>query len=589
MDWPLPDAVRQAKRQVSDDLRSDPYLPYILLLSFVLASFWVWHRLPNFATRDERWRVVDPVEVLAAYLDDPALGSVTEGVAYWRTYGAAMYLSAVALVPTLILVLASGSLSGFAAMGRHLDVSFWEHWLRTPGWIWTASVLPARLANVALAVGSVYVLYRLGTTVRDRATGRLAALLFSLTWGLVILSHEAGEDVPSLFFFLLSFYFAVRYVDAGQRRLFYWGCLFGGASIAFKLSGGVSAVVLGVALLQRARREDWPRSLVRPQVVAGGLLVAVAAIAVGYPTIAFGAPSEFGGRISRAFSAKSDPHGWLVKPNWWWILRGYLHGLGLPLALGTVGGVVAALPRLRDRSLTADALALALVAVGSFLAVFSTWEYIRTHHLFPTFSLLVFVLAVGLARLREREARVGRVVIAALVLTSAIYAGVGALGYASQPRDQAVSWFEINAADNASVETYANDPQDAAVPHWADAEYVPRSGMAGVRERCPEYIVLNYHTAILTLAPDSHSARADILNSRNAELYVRDLLGEDTYPYAVAGEFGPRPRFLDGEPRRPTWWRLLRVGLVPRTIQYGDPQDMGVNQYTVVLERSGEC
>jgi hypothetical protein len=208
----LLESLRRAKRQVADDLRADPYLAYILLAALLLASFWVWHRLPNFATRDERWRVVDPVEVLAAYLDDPRLGSISEGVAYWRTYGAAMYLSAVALVPVFVVVLATDSLPVFADMGRHMSTGFWDHWLRTPGWIWTWSVLPVRLANVAMAVGSVYVTYRIGTTMRDRATGRIAASLLTVTWGFLVLAHEGGADVPALFFLLLSLYFAIRYV-----------------------------------------------------------------------------------------------------------------------------------------------------------------------------------------------------------------------------------------------------------------------------------------------------------------------------------------------------------------------------------------
>jgi predicted nucleic acid-binding protein len=34
---------------------------------------------------------------------------------------------------------------------------------------------------------------------------------------------------------------------------------------------------------------------------------------------------------------------------------------------------------------------------------------------------------------------------------------------------------------------------------------------------------------------------------------------------------------------------LLWAGIQPRTVQYGDPQDFGPHQYTVVLERSGSC
>ncbi|MFC7142121.1 glycosyltransferase family 39 protein [Halosimplex aquaticum] len=588
---PLSDPLQRAKRQVVDDLRADPYLPYILAAALLLSSFWIWHRLPNFATRDERWRVVDPIEVLAAYLDDPGIGSITEGVAYWRTYGSAMYLSAIALVPVFVVVLASDALPAFADMGRHLGVGFWPHWLRTPGWIWTWSVLPVRLANVAMAVGSVYVIYRIGTTVRDRATGRLAAALLTVTWGFLVLAHEGGEDIPSLFFLLLSLYFAVRYVESGVDRLFYWGCLFGGVSIAFKLSGGVSAVMLGVAHVHRARRSEdgLVGSLVRPKFLGVGVLIGIATVAVGFPSIVFGAPEEFGARIGRAFGAKSEPHGWLVQPSWWWILRGYLNGAGIPLFAAFVGGAVAALGRFREQSLTADGLRIALVGVGTYLLVFSTWRYVRTHHLLPTFALLALVLAVGLVRLRERRPAVGRAFVAVLLVVSAVYAGAGTLAYASQPRDQAVQYLTSHGGANDTIETYTGDPQDAAVPHSNRVEHRPGFGVATFAERCPAYVVLNYHRSLLYLAPDSWGKRAAILSNPRVESHLRDLLAEDTYPYEIAGEYGREPRFLRGQGRAPMWKRLLRVGTRPRVMQYGDPQDMGVDQYTVVLRRTGPC
>lgn len=587
-------AFGRTKRQVVDDLRSDPYLPYILAIAFLLCVFWVWHRLPNFATRDERWRVVDPVEVLAVYLDDPGFAAIQEGVDVWRVYGAMMYLSGLMLLPVFAGVLLTGRVDAFADMGRHFatehSVGLWEHWQGTPADIWTTSVLFVRLANVAFAVGSVYVVYRLGTTIRDRATGRLASVVFTFTWALVVLAHEAGEDVPALFFFLLAVYFAVRYLEDGARSLFYAGCLCGGLSIAFKLSGGVSAVVLGAALLLRARRsrEGFVRGLIRPRVILGGLGVAFVAIAVGYPSILFGSPSEFGARLDRAFSTKSDPHGWRTKPSWWWILRGYLHGAGLPLALGLVGGLVGVVPSLRDRTPAAGKLALLLVGVASFLLVFSRWSYVRTHHLLPTFPLLVVVLAVVLRRLADARPRVGRALIAVLVLTSAVYTSAGALAYASQPRDQATEWLSGHATEGETLETYAGDPQESVAPHGMDVSHVPGRDMIGLRQRCPEYVELSYHLPLPYLAPDDYSEWSDSHSSEMREEYVRDLLAEDTYPYEVAAEFGRRPAFVDGEPL-PEWRRLLRTGIRPRSIQYGDPQDMGVDQYTVIMRRNDSC
>jgi len=584
---------RQARRRVVDDLRRDPYLLYILLASLLLCAFWVWHRLPNFATRDERWRVLDPVETFAAVYDDPSISAFQDGVTTWRTYGAAMYLSGLMLVPVAVAAALNGQLDAFAAMGRHQGVGYWEHWQRTPGWIWTASILFVRLANVALAVGSVYVVYRIGTVTRDRATGRLAAVFAALTWGLIILAHEGGEDIPSLFFFLCAVYFAVRHLESGDLRPFYLGCLCGGASIAFKLSGGVSALVLGGAYLLHARRSGKPLrdALVRPRLLVGGLLIALVTIAVGYPSILFGAPSEFVGRLERAMETKSDIHGWRDEPSWWWIARGYLHGVGLPLTVGFVAGVVAALARLgrRRTSTTSHALALFLVGVGAFLAVFSGWEYVRTHHLLPTFPLLALVLATVLVDLREESRTVGRVVVAVLVVTTAIYAGVGTLGYASQPKDQANQWLSSHADGNDTLETYVYDVQESAAPHSMTVDYVRSFRVRTLHQRCPEFVELNSHLMLAYLAPPEWSLWSETHDNPTRARFIRHLIDGNDTTYEVAARFGPPPRYLDGGERPPVWRELLRAGTHPRSVQYGDPQDIGTDQYTVILRRTGQC
>jgi hypothetical protein len=107
-------------------------------------------------------------------------------------------------------------------------------------------------------------------------------------------------------------------------------------------------------------------------------------------------------------------------------------------------------------------------------------------------------------------------------------------------------------------------------------------------KRCPADIELTYHRAPAVAVGREEQQRADTLWQSTATDYYEALLAEDTYPYEVAETFGRRPPFLDGERRDPAW-AFLRVGLRPRTIQYGDPQDMGVNQYTIVLERNGTC
>jgi len=588
----LAGALRRGKAQVREDLGADPYLLYILLLATLLCAFWIWHRLPNFATRDERWRVLDVAQPVGRFIEDPSLGSIREGVTYWRSYGGTFYVYGLVILPVLVFLITAGEGGVIVDLADYSITDLRGGWHGVPGWVWTAIVLPARLVNVAFAVGSVYLVYRIGTKVDGRATGRLAALLLSLTWGVLVLAHEAGEDVPALFFFLLAVYLAVQYVESGSRRTFYLGSLCGGLAAGFKLTAGVSALVLGVAHLQYARRsgESLQSAVLQPRFLGTGVAIGIGAILFSYPQMLVGAPVEIGERVSRGASAKGNPHGWLVAPSWWWLTRGFLNGLGLPLALASVAGVSGALGWIHERSRVGTFSRLALLVIGVILLVYSGWAYVRTHHLLLLFPLVILLVAIGAGRLSDRRPTVTRVLVAALVLSTATYAVVGDLGYAAQGRDRAAVWLTTHAGPNATVESYVRDPQDTAVPHHLDYDKPPVPGsMTDVTSRCPDYILLHPHRSLLYVAPDSHNDRADKYDDSEASAYVSALLDEEGYPYEVAGRFGREPSYLDGGTNRSTAVALLWAGIQPRTVQYGDPQDFGPHQYTVVLERSEPC
>jgi hypothetical protein len=598
------ESLRRVRRQVADDLAADPYLPYLLLLAAFVASFWFWHRVPAFATRDERWRIVDPMVAVGAFAEDPSFESFKRGVRFWRPFGATFYLYGIVLIPVFVVAFATGELAPLARIPARFGTDPWTLWYGTPRWIWTWGILLARLVNAAFAVGCVYVTYRIGTEMRDRATGRIAAVLLTFTWGLLVLAHEVGEDVPALLFFLLVVYLGLRYAQTGEAVTFLGASAAGGAAIAFKLTAAVSVILVVVAYLLRVRNAGpgWREALVRPGLFVGGGVLGAVVIFLGFPTVLTHGVDVLLERIVRGTTGKTEPHNYIVAPTWWWLLRGYLNGLGLPLFVAAVGAVGASVPLLRERSPEADGLLLSFVGLGTFLLLYARWAYVRTHHLLPTFPLLVLVIAIVAARLLDWSRSLARPLIAVLVLSSALYAGVGTLGYATQPRDEATAWLATNAGPNATVETYSHDPQEAAVPHGMTV-YRPshQSATEGdelsrhewtvrIEERCPDYVELNYYYAFYQLAPDSHSARAERVSRHRLEGYFSSLVRGDEYPYDVVAEFGPRPEFMQDSgssvDRLP---ELLRVGIVPRSIQYGDPQDFGVDQYTMILERTGRC
>jgi len=578
--------AKRAWRQVVSDLRADPYLPYVLVLTALLAGFWFWHRTPNFATRDESTRLLDPMVAFGTFLSDPGVESLREGVAWGREpFGATFYLFGLALVPVVLAAAVRGQLDAFLAF--HLPraaFGYWAVWHATPAWIWTWSIALVRLINVAFAVGSVYLTYRIGVQVRDRTAGRLGALFLALTFGFLTLAHEGGEDVPALFFLLLSITLLIAYVRTGEAAPFLAASAFGGVAIAFKLTAAPIVAVVGAAFLLRAHRlgPAWRSALDRPWLLLGGAWLGLLALVLGFPTLLVGEVGIVLERVFLASVARSEHATGPDAPVWWWFARQYFDAFGLPLFLATLAGLAATVARVRDRARDVHATVLVLVSLGLFVAVFSRWHDFRVHHLLPTFPLLVVLLGAALSSLRERRAGLAGVVVALLVVSAGAYAVVGTAGYATAPRDGAVAWLDANADPGDTLEVYRVHMQDAAVPHWMTvAHRWNRDEVVGAT--CPRYVELGYRD-LLYLDPNTYYR-----NDPAVAAYVRGLLsGQDGY--RIVAEFGPRPpNFVPDRPRPGSLADLVRVGIYPETDQYADEQELRENQYTVILERTGEC
>jgi len=583
---PLGQLYRRAKTCLLADLREDPSLPWILAAATLLSGFWFWHRLPNTATRDEWSRAIDPLVALRSVVADPSFEGVREGVAWGRVpFGATFYLFGLALVPVVAVAVLTGHTEAIVGpFPPEGEFGYFPLWNGTPAWFWNGYLGLVRLFSVAFAVGSVYLTYRIGTTIADRATGRLSAVLLTLTFGFLTIAHEGGEDMPALFFLLFALYLLVRYVQDGESRLFLAASAIGGVAIAFKLTAAPVISVIAVAHLLRAwGRADWPRSLYRPRLLATGAALGGLTILLGFPTALVGefgllAQRLFGGPVGRATHATGPD-----APIWWWFLRQYLTGLGWPLFVASVGGVVATVALAARRRASAGTL-LVTTALFAFLALFAPWHDFRVHHLLPTFPLIAVLVASSLLVLRDRRATVGRVTIGLLVASSAVYAGVGVAGYADMPRDRAVDWLSENADDGDTIEVYRRHVQDTALPHGASVNHL--FGPEESYERtdpCPTYVQLGYRD-LLYLSEDTYY-RSDAARAA----YIRELL-DGEYGYELVAEFGPRPpNFVPDRPTPGSLTDLFPLGIVPQTGHYADEQELRPNQYTAILELTGEC
>jgi hypothetical protein len=596
-----PGPVRYAIRRFREDVSADPYLRYILLATLLLAGFWFWHRIPNFATWDEHVRVLDPLVAYATVLSDPSVEGVRRGVAWGRApFGATFYLYALATLPVVVYAALTGQLAVVAAMRNPgWQYAHYEVWASTPRWVWTGSLVGVRLTNVVFAVVTVYLLYRLGTVLRDRATGRLAAVLLTVTFGFLKLAKEGGEDIPATMCLVAALYLLVTYIQRGSRRRFYAASAVGALAIAFKVSLAPVVLVVGLAHLLWARSEEsgWLRAFWKPRLLFFGAGIGATVIVLGFPTALVGHVDPVIERVFGKTDRTSNAIG-PTAPLWWWFLRTYASAFGWPLLFGAVGGLVASLAHLADlapgrasvrqRVPGFDERALLVGALLLFLLFFAPWHDFRVHHLLPTFPLAMVLLADSLRRLTDHRRRIGRVVMAAVVVTAAIYAGVGVAMYASMPRDEATEWLADNADEDATMETYYHGFLENAVPHGMGLNPV-WDGDATV-EPCPEYIQVGYKDLLYLqdIPDDQRGADVDDRVDERAT-YIRALV-DGEYSYELVAEFGDRPS--DFVPERPTPGSardLLPLGIYPHSDQYGDEQELRANQYVAIYHNTGPC
>ena len=584
--------LERARETVRRDLGEDPYLAYILLLSVLLCGFWLLHRAPTVATWDERDRLLDALVAYGSVAADPSLEGLREGVAWGRTpFGGTFYLYVLALAPVVLAAALTGQLGAVAAMADPDPAfGFVGVWRSTPEWLLTASLLAVRLVSVLAAVGSVYLTYRLGTDLRDRATGRLAALLFGLTFEVVVLAHEGGEDLPALFFLLLALVLLVRYVRAGGTGRFYAASAAGGVAMGLKLTAAPIAptVLLAYVLRERGTEGAWWRGLWRARQLRLGAAVGAVALVLSFPDVLVGNLYPVARRLFGQTGYRIvDPVG-PDAPVWWWFLRGYASGFGWPLFLAVVTGTAVTLLALaRDD----DATALVAGCLGTFLVLFAPWHDFRPHHLLPTMALLVVLGALGLVYLRRRHPTAGGLAVAALVVTTGLYAGVGAMQYADTPRQDAREWVEDHVPREATMESYQHGFEHAVAPTWSRLSY-PNGGepTGGKTAACPDYIQLvSEDLYYLRDAPADERVRYTRTNTAARAAYVRALLN-GSRNYEVVATFGEPPDDYAVERTEPGSLRdLLALGVVPHSDRYGDEQELAGRQYVVILERTGPC
>ena len=357
----------------------------------------------------------------------------------------------------------------------------------------------ARAVSVAMALGAVLALAKVGEELRGRRAGALVAAACGTNMALVYYAHTTNLEVPYLFWGSWALLSLVRAIARREPRRLRAFAVLGALAIGSKdQAAGLFLLGAPLSLVSWVLTDAWAREhrrqVAKEAVTALGIAIAVFLVAdeiVLNPT-GFAARVRFLlGPASQDWIAYSGSlHGRLTLL--WDIGAHTLLSYPVPIGLLAVAGVVGVLRGPND----ARAAALAPLACAiSFTACVNLTTY-RTEERFLLPQTLVLGLYAGLALDRllaipsaKRTLWAARAVAAVVLCWAALSAANVDAVLLFDPRYDAEAWMGEHVTPSDSLEIYGLNVYLPRLPEHARVERVDpgpvegRSPLPGVVER----------------------------------------------------------------------------------------------------------
>ncbi len=247
----------------------------------------------------------------------------------------------------------------------------------------TRLYLIARVTSALFGAATVIVVYALAARVRGRRVALLAAALAAFAYLLVRESHFAVNDALVTFLTTLALYFSLRILQQSNRRDYIVAGALVGLAFAAKYTGAVALVPLVLAHFWSPARR-WKNLLL-------ALGAALGAVVIGFPSVFLETHRVVGDVYAGLYSKGQfigydglDPAGGYI-----YYFKVLLWGLGAPLFLFGIGGIILAVAR-RERAL--------LIVAALPLALYASMGYERMYfarYLLPAVPALIILAAVA--------------------------------------------------------------------------------------------------------------------------------------------------------------------------------------------------
>lgn len=415
--------------------------------------------------------------------------------------------------PYMLLQYLTGGLEGLdMSAGYPYGVEGFER-------IYSHLTVITRAVSVAMAVGLVAIVYRVGVSLDGEMTGRFAAVLAACSPATVYYVHTETLDVPMLFWLAVAIYCYVRAWETLELRFFVALAVFAAISTATKDYAYGAFVLLPLPLAGRIAGEAgspgpgrWLRACFDKRMLIA-LLVFLFAFALSENL--FWNPSGFVNHVRLAAGLGGGPTTVTTDLSRWARLQAFYDGrlaqLGriMPFVLGWSGFAVCSVALATCWMRPFRNLRVLLWPILSyyvFVIVLSQRDSSIERSFMPLGLLLTFFGGSLLGQLFRAERGLLRpAMVTVLVLCSVANAVAVDVMIAMDCRYQAERWFSLNVEHGEAVEVYGyRNMVPRLHTHWddvvvnqdespqeSDLQVIsPEVLFEGLQQRSPAYIVV---------------------------------------------------------------------------------------------------
>jgi 4-amino-4-deoxy-L-arabinose transferase-like glycosyltransferase len=322
----------------------------------------------------------------------------------------------------------------------------------------TIFYLAGRVTNTLLGIATCLAIYHLGKLLEGRLVGLLAAFIMAASNVHASYSQLVSVDIGMSLFMVLSLLCYFKYEQASLSRWLVLAGLFAGVAVAFKLPGGVVAMVALLAIaLGFPAAWNWRHRLADAAVLLGSMLLAVSlfapewvfrfqAIAGNFLEGVLSEPAAASVVSAAATLPANDgdsPYALGVERYYRWLIQPKFF---VCTTIALVGLIFAVRRRTRWVLLLSLATALTLGLFGL------SDKSVRFHYLLPILPMLWLVAAYGISRIAGSRVWV-LVVLTLAVVLEPVSSQIRGNIMSSKPDTRLIArdWIENNVRANAKV------------------------------------------------------------------------------------------------------------------------------------------